>query len=94
MLNKVQAADIHGTFNKVSSLLDGVDSLELTGGESYDSPFEIDTPEGDYTAEGTAYTVGDVTFGKASIAKAKITAYSEDTEEVQKLPAARLMTML
>lgn len=83
-----QATDIKPTFNQVSSLIDRVNVKTLVGGESFTQPYEAGTAEGDYKAEGLDYADADTTFGYAAIAKAKITAYSEDTEEVLKLPAA------
>ncbi|MDQ0158966.1 phage major capsid protein [Alkalibacillus salilacus] len=79
---------INDSFNQVSTLIDRVQSTPLDGGESYQVPFEIQHGEGNYTAEGDPYF--DVTheFGYADINKAKVTAYSEVTEEVEKLPRA------
>jgi len=81
------SSTINPTFNVVSSLVDRVDTLMLKGGESFSQPYEKDTPVGGYTTEGSDYNEADVTFGYADITKAKITAYSETTEEIQKLPA-------
>lgn len=83
-----QATDIKPTFNEVSSLIDRVNTMPLNGGESFTQPYEKGAGEGGYTAEGADFTESDSTFGYASIAKAKITIYTEDTEEVLKLPAA------
>lgn len=83
---------VNGTFQQVSSLVDSVDVMPLQGGESYRQPYEIDTPAGGYNAEGDGtakvYTDADKTYGYADITKSKITAYSEITNEVLKLPAA------
>lgn len=83
---------VNGTFQQVSSLVDSVDVMPLQGGESYRQPYEIDTPAGGYNTEGDGtakvYTDADKTYGYADIAKSKITAYSEITNEVLKLPAA------
>jgi HK97 family phage major capsid protein len=79
---------INPTFNQISSLIDRVSYMELPGGESCTQPYLKDTPAGDYTAEGSSYTVADMVFGQAPINKAKVTAYSESTEELAKLPAA------
>lgn len=79
---------INPTFNQVSSLLDRVNIKPLPGGESFRQPYETGTADGDYTAEGAAAATADTTFGYAQIGKAKITAYSEESEEVMKLPAA------
>lgn len=95
ILPKYQATDIKGTFNQVSSLIDGVSHKPLAGGESYSQPYVKDYGEGDYTAEEGTLPEGndsDVKFGYAEISKTKVTAYSEDTEEVEKLPAASYAT--
>lgn len=83
-----QANDIKGTFNQVSTLVDGVTIKPLIGGESYKRPYVKGYGTGGNTAEGTAATEAEVQFGYADMNKAKITAYAEDTEEVEKLPAA------
>lgn len=88
LLAEHQASDIKGTFNQISSLIDRVKVVPLNGGESYQRAYEITYGSGDYTAEGADYVNSDVTFGYAEITKSKITAYSEESEEVQKLPAA------
>lgn len=79
---------INGTFNQVSSLIDRVKHVPLNGGESYTSGYEKGHGEGDYTEEKGQAREADVTFGYAEITKSKITAYSEETEEVVKLPNA------
>lgn len=83
---------VNGTFQQVSSLVDSVNVMPLQGGESYRQPYEIDTPAGGYNAEGDGtakvYTDADKTYSYADINKSKITAYSEITNEVLKLPAA------
>lgn len=88
VLPKHDDPNIAPTFNEVSSLLDRVAVDNLPGGESYTKPYEVSGADGGYTAEGAAYTVADQTFGYAIINKTKITAYSEESEETQKLPAA------
>lgn len=82
------ASDIKGTFNQVSSLIDRVAHVPLEGGESYERAYEKGHGEGGYTGEGADYQEADVQFGYATINKTKITAYSEESEEVQKLPNA------
>lgn len=79
---------INEGFNTVSSLVDRVKHVNLNGGESYEEPYRIDIPDGTYTAEGAAASDTDVTFGKAAMTKAKITAYSEISREMLKLPNA------
>lgn len=75
-------------FNVVSSLIDNVAHLDFAGGDTFKQPFAIDTPSGDYTKEGAAYAVAESTFGNAAIYKTKITAVSDYSEELEKLPAA------
>jgi HK97 family phage major capsid protein len=79
---------INEGFNVVSSLVDRVRHVNLNGGESYEEPYRIDIPEGTYTNEGSTPADTDVTFGKAAMTKSKITAYSEISREMLKLPNA------
>lgn len=88
VLPKHTASDIKGTFNQVSSLIDAVAHVPLNGGESYERAYEKGHGEGDYTDENADYKDTDVQFGYATINKTKITAYSEESEETQKLPNA------
>jgi HK97 family phage major capsid protein len=89
VLPKHAATDIKPTFNEVSSLVDRVNHKPLNGGESFEQPYEKPmTTEGDYTGEGENYKDVNAIFGYATVNKAKITAYAEDSEEVTKLPAA------
>jgi HK97 family phage major capsid protein len=87
VLPQTFATAINGTFLQVSSLIDGVDQLPINGGESYSESYEITTPDGAYTLEGADPADTDVTFGHADILKAKVTSYSEITEEITKLAA-------
>ncbi len=88
VMPKVASATINPTFQQVSSLVDGVDTMILPGGESFSQPYEKTTPDGNYTDEGKASTDTDIGFDYASINKSKITSYSEITNEIKKLPAA------
>ncbi|MFD1953731.1 phage major capsid protein [Paenibacillus thailandensis] len=88
ILPKYQASDIRPTFNEVSGLIDRVAPKVLLGGESFQQPYLKGYGTGDYTAEGTDYATAEPTFGYADINKTKVTAYAEDSEEIQKLPAA------
>lgn len=83
-----ESTTINGTFNQVSSLIDGVKHVPLNGGESYKTAYEKGHGEGTYTTEGQAAGDADIQFGYAEITKSKITSYSEETEEVIKLPNA------
>lgn len=75
-------------FKQVSSLVDMVRKRNLIGGESYESPFTKDYGMGGNTAEGAAATTAEPEFDTVEIQKAKITAYAEFSEELEKLPAA------
>ncbi|CAM3876357.1 phage major capsid protein [Cohnella lubricantis] len=88
VLPKHDSPTINPTFNEVSSLIDRVKPMELKGGESFEQPYQEGYGTGDYTAEGADYADAEPMFNKATIKKTKITAYAEDSEEVQKLPAA------
>ncbi len=85
-------SQVNGTFKLVSSLIDLVNVMPLNGGESYRQPYEKDTPAAGYGDEGDGttkvYNDTDKTYGYADINKSKITAYSEITNEITKLPAA------
>lgn len=82
------ASEIKPAFNEISSLIDMVHTVNIHGGEAYSQPYIKGYGNGDYTAEGADYADAEPVFGYAEIGKAKITAYAEDTEEIQKLPAA------
>lgn len=86
ILPKHQSSTINGTFNQVSSLIDQVKHVPLNGGESYTTAYEKGHGEGNYTEEGAPAADVETEFGYADISKSKITAYSEETEEVSKLP--------
>lgn len=88
VLPKHDKGTINDTFNQISTLIDRVQVTPLDGGESYSVPYEIAHGEGNYTEEGEPYFDVSVEFGYADILKTKVTAYSEITEEVEKLPRA------
>lgn len=73
-------------FNEVSGIVDVVNAIPLAGGESYTQGFEVSSGTADYSTETGDYNDADPTFDYVSIGKAKITAYSELTDEVKKLP--------
>lgn len=85
---KHYADDIRPTFGEVSSLIDRVNHKMLSGGESFRQPYLAGYGTGDYKDEAADYAAAEATFNYADINKAKVTAYAEDTEELQKLPAA------
>lgn len=88
VLPKYASSTINQGFNAISSLIDNVDVMVLSGGESFMQPYEIATPEGNYTGEGETAKDTDISFGYAEIARSKITSYSEITKEITKLTAA------
>lgn len=83
------AADVNETFNDVSSLVDRVRNVPLEGGETYQRGFVKSYGDGaGATAEGADYNPSEPTFGYVTIKKEKITAYTEEPEEMVKLPNA------
>lgn len=77
---------VNDTFNQVSSTIDMVKGVPLDGGESYEQGFVVNYGEGDYTSETGDYVETDPEFDYVSIGKAKITAYTEMSDESMKLP--------
>lgn len=83
------ASDVRDTFNDVSSLVDRVKAIPLDGGESYKRGYVISYGDGaGETAEGADYNPTEPKFGYAEMTKQKITAYTEEPEEMVKLPNA------
>lgn len=84
------APDLNQTVNPVSALIDMVKAVPLQGGETYQRGFVKDYgAEGaGTTAEGVAYNDVEPSFGYVTIEKQKVTAYTEEPEEMQKLPNA------
>ena len=78
--------------NEVSTLIDSVHSVPLTGGNSYSKAFAVSGGEGDYTAEGADAANADPDMDFVEIGKAKITAYAEVTEEIKELPNVDYVT--
>ena len=72
-------------FKPYSNLLDVVQIKDRKGLESYTQPYVQGYAEGVYTDEAAAYTETDPKFGLAVISKSKITAYTEVSEEFEKL---------
>lgn len=83
------SATINPDFAGVSSLIDSVAHLTLNGGDSFEQPYVIGVDGvGDYSDEGIdPYDVA-AKFSFAKINRAKITAYAEVSEELEKLPSA------
>lgn len=73
---------------QVSSLVDAVAHLSLNGGDSFRQPFSLDAARGYYLSELETVPESDLTFGYSEINRAKICAYVEISEELEKLPAA------
>lgn len=83
------ATDINPTFNNVSSLIDRVKAVSLNGGETYERGFVKGYGNGaGTTGESKDYNATEPIFGYVTIEKQKITAYTEEPEEMVKLPSA------
>jgi HK97 family phage major capsid protein len=74
-------------FSEVSTLVDKVNIVNLNGGETYKKSFVKSSGDSGLTTEGAAYTETEPNFGYLTVTKVKITAYTEITEELEKLPA-------
>lgn len=86
---KHTASDVKETFNDVSSLVDRVKAVPLPGGETYQRGYVKSYGDGaGPTAEGADYNPTEPVFGYVTIDKEKITAYTEEPEEMVKLPNA------
>ncbi len=85
---KTFSPTINPNFNAVSSLIDSVAHLSLSGGESFRQPYVTGIDVGNYTDEGSDTAEAVTHFNYVDINKAKVTAYAELTEELFKLPNA------
>lgn len=87
---KHTAPDLNQTANPVSALVDLVKAVPLQGGETYERGFVKDygANGAGATAEGGNYNGVEPVFGYVTIEKQKVTAYTEEPEEMQKLPNA------
>ena len=74
-------------FAQVSSLVDRVNIINLNGGETYKKSFVKSNGIAGTTLEGQPYSETEPAFGYLTISKVKITAYTEITEELEKLPS-------
>ena len=74
-------------FKPVSELVDRVHTINLQGGETYTKSYVKSYGEAGTTEEGTSYTETEPHYGYVTIPKVKVTAYTEITEELEKLPA-------
>lgn len=85
---KYTAQGVKGTFNEVSTLIDLVTITPLEGGESYERGYVVSHGEGGETDESGNYKQADTVFDYAEINKQKVTAYSEEPEEIKRLADA------
>ena len=74
-------------FAQVSGLVDQVNVINLNGGETYKKSFVKSNGIAGTTTEGQPYSETEPVFGYLTISKVKITAYTEITEELEKLPS-------
>lgn len=74
-------------FAEVSTLVDKVKVVNLNGGETYTKSFIKNHGVAGLTGEGSAYTETEPEFGYCTVTKVKVTAYTEITEELEKLPS-------
>ena len=74
-------------YAEVSTLVDKVKVVNLVGGETYTKAFVKSHGEGGTTEEGASYHETEPEFGYCTVTKVKVTAYTEITEELEKLPA-------
>ena len=87
---KHTAPDLNPTVNPVSALVDMVKAVQLNGGETYERGYVKDygASGAGPTSEGGNYNSVEPVFGYVTIEKQKVTAYTEEPEEMQKLPNA------
>ncbi len=74
-------------FGEVSSLVDNINLVNLNGGETYKKTFVKESGIAGTTLEGEDYNETEPEFGYVTITKSKLTAYTEITEELEKLPS-------
>ena len=74
-------------FSEVSSLVDNINLINLNGGETYKKTFVKESSTAGTTNEGEDYNEVEPEFGYVTITKCKLTAYTEITEELEKLPS-------
>ena len=77
----------HYPFKPVSELVDRVHAINLQGGETYTKSYVKSYGEAGTTLEGASYSETEPHYGYVTIPKVKVTAYTEITEELEKLPA-------
>ncbi len=74
-------------YAQVSSLVDKVKVVNLNGGETYKKSFVKSNGIAGLTTEGAPYSETEPEYGYLTITKVKVTAYTEITEELEKLPS-------
>lgn len=74
-------------YAEVSTLVDKVKVVNLKGGETYKKSFVKSHGEAGLTEEGKPYAETEPNYGYCTVTKVKVTAYTEITEELEKLPA-------
>ncbi len=74
-------------FAEVSTIIDKVKTVNLNGGETYKKSYVKKHGVAGTSEEGKAYSETEPEFGYVTITKVKVTAYTEITEELEKLPA-------
>lgn len=74
-------------FNEVSTLIDKVKVVNLNGGETYKKSYVKKHGIAGLSEEGKSASETEPEFGYVTITKVKVTAYTEITEELEKLPA-------
>src|SRR5690606_25777407 len=74
-------------FSEVSTLVDNINLVNLSGGETYKKTFVKESGTAGLTNEGEDYSETEPDFGYVTITKCKLTAYTEITEELEKLPS-------
>lgn len=85
--NHVDATLAEVPYAEVSTLVDKVKVVNLNGGETYTKAFVKNHGEAGLTEEGKSYAETEPVFGYCMVTKVKVTAYTEITEELEKLPA-------
>lgn len=74
-------------YAEVSTLVDQVKVVNLNGGETYKKSFVKSHGTAGLTDEGGAYSDTEPAYGYITVTKVKVTAYTEITEELEKLPS-------
>jgi len=74
-------------FREVSTIVDKVSVVNLNGGETYKKSYVKSHGEAGLTAEGSPYENTEPDYDYVTITKVKVTAYTEITEELEKLPS-------